>query len=103
MIRQATYADLHPAATLLAAAFHDEELFGTLIHPYREAYPEDFILFFERDLRVQYFDPSYVILVAVDEESGRVVGLGKWERQGEGAKLRAYPPMDPRMLIRRRS
>lgn len=99
MIRQATYADLHPAACLLAAAFNDEELFGTLIHPYREAYPEDFVRFFERDLRVQYFDPSYQILVAVDE-SGRVVGLGKWERQGEGAKLRAYGSLDPRMLIR---
>jgi hypothetical protein len=96
-IREAQYSDLRAAAELAAAAFIDDELF-VLMHPHRHEYPEDFVRSFERELRVQWFDPKHVILVAVDPPSGKVVGVAKWERQGDGGRKREFSIFDPRSL-----
>jgi hypothetical protein len=94
--RRANYSDLRPAAEVAAAAFVEEELFGTLLHPHRREYWEDYVRFFEQDFRVKWLQRTYVILVAVDE-LGKVVGIAKWERQGDGGKARGLGLLDPSM------
>jgi hypothetical protein len=96
-IRPANYSDLRPAAESAAAAFDGEELFGALLHPHRHEYWEDYVHYFERDFRLKWLQRKYVILVAVDEE-GKVVGMAKWERQGDGGKARKFGRLDPSMF-----
>ena len=38
-----------------------------------------------------------MFLVAVDEE-GKVVGIAKWQRQGDGGKAREFGRLDPSMF-----
>jgi hypothetical protein len=97
-IREARYSDLRAAAEVAAAGFNDEQLFGTLMHPHRDKYYDDFVRFFEQDFRVQWLQHKYVFLVAVDEPSGKVVGVGKWKRKGKGGK-RELSAFDPRSYI----
>jgi GNAT superfamily N-acetyltransferase len=97
-IREARYSDLRPAAEVAATAFVEDELFGKLMHPHRREYPQDFVRFFEEYLRIQWFDHTFVILVAIDPPSGKIVGVGKWERQGKGGRRRLFSRLDPRSL-----
>jgi hypothetical protein len=97
--RPANYSDLLPAAEVAAAAFVEDELFGVLLHPHRCEYWEDFVRYFEHDFRVKWLQRRYVILVAMNED-GKVVGVAKWERQGDGGRAREFAVLDPSMSSR---
>jgi hypothetical protein len=98
-IREARYSDLRAAAEVAAAGFNDEELFGALMHPHRAQYYDDYVRFFEQDFRALWLQRKYVFLVAVDEPEGRVVGIGKWLRKGEGGRKRELGALDLRSYI----
>ncbi|RDW78319.1 hypothetical protein BP5796_06171 [Coleophoma crateriformis] len=85
MIREATHEDLRSMAEVLAAAFHHEELFGHLLHPYRDEYPDDYLRYFEYMMWKHLLDPSRRVLVALDQAGAKIVGVGSWERQGSTA------------------
>jgi len=91
-IRQAHYGDLRPAAEVAAAAFTDDSLFGELMHPHRHEHPEDFIRYWEHEIRIKWLQPKYTVLVAV-EDGDQVVGLAIWERENES---RRFGSLDPR-------
>lgn len=79
-------------AEVLALSFADEELFGQLMHPHRKQYPDDFVTFFERKIRKHWYEYNRRFLVSCDAESGRVLGVALWERQGKGGGLAKYDP-----------
>jgi len=96
-IRKARRGDLRAMAEVLAAAFFNEELFGELMHPHRHEYPEDFVNFFERRIWSHWFEYQRTILVSEDPESGKVVGVADWERQGNNAQTTTgLARLDPR-------
>lgn len=83
-IRPATFSDLVPTARILAAAFHDDELLGVIIHPWRTQYPNDMYLFFIQAMRQTFYaGPDHVHLVAYDKENGkqRLTGYAHWIRK----------------------
>lgn len=96
-IRPATWADLPLAATVLASAFEDEALFGDIMHPHRQKYPNDMRLWFLQQLRKDFFDPCSVILVSYPATTmatttrTMITGCCVWTRKGETgpAALRA--------------
>jgi hypothetical protein len=98
-IREARFSDLRAIAEVAAAAFADEELFGRLMHPHRNEYPEDFITFFEHKFLAHWVDHKRVILVSLGTESGKVVGVADWERQGHGVRKRELANVDPRVYL----
>ena len=59
-----------------------ETVYGHLMHPHRKEYPEDFTAFFFYKVGKHWLDYTRVILVSVDDASGRVVGLADWQKQG---------------------
>ncbi|KHN97484.1 Acyl-CoA N-acyltransferase [Metarhizium album ARSEF 1941] len=81
-IRQAKYSDLRAMAETAAAAFHHDELFGELMHPRRQEYPQDFINYFERRFLKKWGDPGCRFLVGLDKTSDKVIAVAQWERQG---------------------
>ena len=68
-----------------------ETVYGHLMHPHRKEYPEDFIAFFFYKVRKHWLDYTRVILVSVDDASGRVVGLADWQKEGNNLP----PPREP--------
>lgn len=77
-IRPATWNDLLPASKIMAAAFKGNDLFDKYMHPKLDQYPEDFYLYFLRQLRIGYVSgPNDKILVAytTDPANGREQGL----------------------------
>lgn len=80
-LRAAVYSDLVPASKLLAAAFHDDEIFGAYIHPKRNEYPEDASLYHLRWLREAYFTPEEYLIVSYDDSNeAKITGLAHWMR-----------------------
>jgi hypothetical protein len=90
-IRYVTPGDFHAMAEVLAAAFTGDELFGELMNPHREAYPDDYISSFERKIWAHYYDYSRTYLVSVDD-TGCILGVAQWQRQGQSGKLAKYDP-----------
>lgn len=89
-LRPASYADLAPAAKVLAAAFKDESCFGQFMHPYREQYPDGMYLNFLRMLRKDYYHgPDHHVIVTyssgVDGKEDRVTGVAHWYRRRAGS------------------
>lgn len=86
-LRPATFADLLPASKAMAAAFKDEELFGGVLHPHRQQYPDDMYLFFLRLLRVMYYSSpdNYIILYTTTHpqtgEKDAIAGAALWTRK----------------------
>jgi hypothetical protein len=91
-IRDARPSDFHAMAEVMAMAFTDDELFGVLMHPHRQKYPDDFVSFFERKIWKHWYEYNRKYLVAVDKETGRILGVGVWERQGKDGGLAKYDP-----------
>ena len=81
-IRKAARSDLRAMAEVSAAAFKDEELFGELMNPHRNEYPEDFVLFFEKKFLSHWYDPNHHFLVGLDKASEKIVAVAEWDRQG---------------------
>lgn len=79
-IRPAQVSDLVAASKVCARAFWNDNLFGDLIHPHRQKYPDDMHLYWLKRLRAELKDPDTHILVAIAPDGGEVVGLGQWIR-----------------------
>lgn len=68
------------------AADWDNNLMGELLHPHRHEYPDDFTLYWLRQMRIFYWDWRSKFLVAVETDTNgkevRVAGYAHWERKG---------------------
>jgi hypothetical protein len=95
-IRDARSSDFPEMEKVCAAAFLDEELFGVLMHPHRYEYPDDFAGFFLRSFQMHWYDYNRKFLVSVDSDTGKILGVAHWERQGEGGKKMGLAFYDPR-------
>lgn len=89
-LRPAVPADGPVMVEICARAFFNDDLFGRVIHPYRDTYPEDVQIYWHESLRRHWSSSRSKILVAVREPSSEtnqetVVGVGIWERQGDDA------------------
>lgn len=79
-IRLATWSDLLPASKLLAAAFHNDDLFGHFVHPCRNEFPEDVYLYWLRFLREAYWTEPGEFLAVSYSDDGAVTGVAHWIR-----------------------
>ncbi|KAM0722216.1 hypothetical protein Q7P37_001657 [Cladosporium fusiforme] len=84
-VRLATWSDLPQAATVLAAAFKDDDIFGRFVHPRREEYPADMYLYWLRFLREAHVtEPGEYLVIShgVGLESGQdaITGVAHWIR-----------------------
>jgi hypothetical protein len=99
-IREASFFEIPAIASICAAAFFDESLFGHTIHPHRHEFPDDFTYYWYGLLRKEWVDWRKRMFVAhtKDEKTGeeKIVGFGIWHRQGEGGKKMELAKFDPR-------
>lgn len=89
VLRNARYSELPEIARVMAHAFWDDNLFGDLIHPHRNEYPDDVDLYWLRRARVSFWNHRWQFIVAVDkDEAGHdiIVGIAQWARLGEGGR-----------------
>lgn len=103
-LREASYAELPRIAHILAKAFWEDNLFGQLIHPHRNEYPDDVDLYWLRRARINFWDPRRRWLVATDKDKSSqeiIVGIAQWERLGDGGKKLERWTLDPRKYIER--
>lgn len=89
-IRHATPLDEPAMVKTCAAAWFNEALFGPLMHPYRDEYPEDVEIYWHEKIRTQWKNPHNKIFVATTTEAGKetVVGVAVWQRQGDDAETK---------------
>ncbi|KAF2257665.1 acyl-CoA N-acyltransferase [Lojkania enalia] len=105
-IRPATYSELSTIANILTKAFWNDELFGNIIHPNRNVFPEDNDLYWLRRARVNWWDWSHVYLVSVIRDRDRaegeavIAGVAVWQRIGTLKKDMALNIFDPRRLAK---
>ena len=96
-IRKAQPHDAHAMASVAAAAYIDDSLFGEFMHPHLHDYPSDWAFGWERRFRASIADSLKECLVAIDDTSGKVVGVAEWERWSAGGK-KTLKPRGLRML-----
>ena len=99
VFRDARYSELPEVAHVMALAFWEDNLFGQLIHPHRNEFPDDVDLYWLRRARVNFWDYRWKLLVAVSkDESGRevIAGVAQWARLGDGGKELECWSLDPR-------
>jgi hypothetical protein len=97
-LRDANYSELPEVAHVMSKAFWNDNLFGDLIHPHREEYPDDADLYWLRRARVNFWDYRWRWIVAVaKDDSGKevIAGIAQWERLGEGGKKLECSYLDP--------
>ncbi|KAF5646538.1 hypothetical protein F25303_5349 [Fusarium sp. NRRL 25303] len=103
VLRDAYYSELPEIANVMSKAFWGDNLFGDLIHPHRNEYPEDVDLYWLRRARVNFWDYRWKWLVAVaKDQNGKevVAGIAQWARLGEGGKRFDLKFYDPRNLLK---
>ncbi|ETR97869.1 hypothetical protein M419DRAFT_90258 [Trichoderma reesei RUT C-30] len=86
VLRNACYSELSEVAHVMARAFWDDNLFGDIIHPKRNQYPDDVDLYWLRRARVSFWDSRWRFIVAVEKDNTgheRIVGIAQWARLGE--------------------
>ncbi|WEW58034.1 hypothetical protein PRK78_003501 [Emydomyces testavorans] len=104
-IRIARYADFSTIPSIFAIGFHDEEVFGPFLHPYREQFPQDYLTHWHRQCRQKFWDYSKVFLVSYETEQGTgreiLTGVAEWQRDGSGWEKvwGLWGWWDPRRLI----
>jgi GNAT superfamily N-acetyltransferase len=103
-LRDVKWGELPGMARIMSLAFWNDQLFGEMIHPNREKYPNDSDLYWLRDARVNFWDRHYKYLVAVTPDTEvpgkeKVIGMAQWERFGEGAKKLDRAWYDPSMSV----
>ncbi|KAI0018940.1 acyl-CoA N-acyltransferase [Xylariomycetidae sp. FL0641] len=102
-VREARHSELPAIAHVLALAFHDDIIFGGMIHPLQDQYPNDADLYWLRRIRVNFWNYRYRLMVAVEsDEKGHdtILGIGEWERLGPGGKQLECHWLDPRNLLK---
>ena len=67
-IRRATLADVPQMADVFAAGFIDDDVFGRFMHPKRREFPEDWLRYWQKEIRSTIIDPAGVCFVGVDKE-----------------------------------
>ncbi|OAL03150.1 hypothetical protein IQ06DRAFT_292368 [Phaeosphaeriaceae sp. SRC1lsM3a] len=84
-VRLATPQDEPYIAAICAAAFFNEPLFGQLIHPLRDQYPDDVQIFWHGRMRRMFYDRRDKMIVNTITENGveKIVGMATWQRQGD--------------------
>lgn len=102
VLRDAYYSELPEIANVMSKAFWGDNLFGDLIHPHRNKYPDDVDLYWLRRARVNFWDYRWKWLVAVaKDQNGKevVAGIAQWARLGEGGKRFDLKFYDPREFL----
>ncbi|ORY59963.1 acyl-CoA N-acyltransferase [Pseudomassariella vexata] len=102
-LRYASYSELPEIAHVMALAFFDDNLFGDIVHPHRNQFPNDVDLYWLRRARVNFWDYRWRWVVAVDrDKNGKevIVGIAQWERLGDGGKKMECWWFDPRNLLK---
>ncbi|RMZ70025.1 acyl- N-acyltransferase [Pyrenophora seminiperda CCB06] len=86
-VRLATPSDEPAMASALASAFWNEPLWGIVILPHKNEYPEDVNRYWSDKLRKAWSKPNYRLLVSTVNVDGveKVVGAAIWQRQGDDA------------------
>ncbi|THZ19412.1 hypothetical protein D6C91_05128 [Aureobasidium pullulans] len=84
-IRLAHADDQFIMASIAARANFDDDLFGKIIHPYREQYPEDMYIYWLRKFRKAWHNPYNLFLVSTVQHNGSelITGMAQWSRRGE--------------------
>jgi hypothetical protein len=99
-LREARYSELPVIAHLVARAFWNDNLFGDLIHPNRDQYPDDHDLYYLRRYRVTFWNYRWKWLVAVETDNTEgtevIVGAAQWVRLGPGGRSMECFVLDPR-------
>ncbi|KAL7758360.1 hypothetical protein ACKLNR_012887 [Fusarium oxysporum f. sp. zingiberi] len=102
-LRDARYSELPEIAHIMSEAFWKDNIFGELIHPHRNEYPNDVHLYWLRRARVNFWDYRWRWLVAVaKDESGQeiIAGIAQWARLGDGGQELECWYLDPRNLLK---
>ncbi|PTB63247.1 acyl-CoA N-acyltransferase [Trichoderma citrinoviride] len=103
VLRYARYSELPEIAHVMAKAFWDDNLFGDLIHPHRNEYPDDVDLYWLRRARVSFWNSRcrFIVAVAKDETGHETIaGIAQWARLGDGGKKLESWYMAPRDLLK---
>ena len=89
IVREAKPEEQVKMAKVAAAAFFDDEMFGGLIHPYRDQYPDDTYLYWLKRIHKSWNDPNSHFLVSVlpkeNGEADEVAAWAQWVRKGAAA------------------
>lgn len=79
--RLAQWGDTAAMAEVAAKGFDQNDLCGCFMHPKRHKYPDDFVTFWRRNIRVHFFVPNvYFLDTTVDDihtGNSKVVGTAK--------------------------
>jgi hypothetical protein len=84
-MRKAEYGDIPAIARLLSICFWHDNLFGDLIHPYRDTFSRHPDLYWLRRARVSFWDPRQVwlLIVEIDEDGNEyLIVHARWTRKG---------------------
>lgn len=96
-LRPAQPSDEPAIVSLCARAFYNEDLFGRVMHPHRDQYPEDLEIYWRAVVRRDWANPRNRVFVVVrrsesqppqngdKNEEDEVVGMAIWQRQGDDA------------------
>jgi GNAT superfamily N-acetyltransferase len=87
-LRYARPEDEPLMVSMCTRAFFNDDLFGRVIHPFRQNYPDDVKVYWHETLRREWTRPRTHVLVAVEgpkfiQGIETIVGLAIWERQGD--------------------
>ena len=87
-IRVARHSDLSTISSIFAVGFHDEEVVGNILHPYRSQYPQDYLAYWRRKCWERWWDYSRVFVVSFEQDGkgGKEVltGVAEWQKVGLG-------------------
>src|SRR5690242_6594435 len=84
-LRLAKPSDEASIVEICTRAFFEEDLFGRVIHPYRDECPQDVQIFWHQWVRKDWSNPRNKIIVAVttnDDQQEKIIGAAIWQRQG---------------------
>ncbi len=85
-IRRATFRDVNGMSKTMKSAFWDEGFIGRFLHARKEQYPGDVVRWCRHKLLGALLDWRHKVMIAVDAETGEVLGLADWWRNGPKAK-----------------
>ncbi|KAL8641134.1 MAG: hypothetical protein Q9228_002016 [Teloschistes exilis] len=103
-LRKAHRGDLPAIAEIYAAAFYDDELLGSLLHPHRHSYPSHYHRYWEHRVTEWYWDYQHQLIVTYTLTSSggeNVTGVADWKRFGDGWEKYwgIWAPLDLRLLV----
>lgn len=91
-LRFAKPEDIDALASVAAASFYNESLFGDTIHPYRHEFPDDPKIFWHTRFRATFHDARSVTIVTTtsENEKEKIVGVATWQRQGDDEAAKKF-------------